>query len=102
MEARDIVLGDFLEGPYLKSVGEGLLDSHLVLAWKLHKEDVDDIEHEQNQSLEELHLVTHQKDCDNDQVQQDEDRFTSNNPPVDQSLRRHDQVKYTCMLQQHG
>ena len=61
---------------------------------------MDDIEHEQNQGLEELHLVAHQKDCDHDKVQQDEDRFTSYNPPVDQSLPRHNQVKYTCTLQQ--
>ena len=99
MEARDVILGDFLKSANLQSVGQGLFDGYLVLARELHEEDVDYVEYEQDQGLEELHFVAHQKDCDHDQVQQDEDRFTSYDPPVDEGFRRDNQVEHTCTLQ---
>lgn len=95
MEARDVILGDFLKSANLQSVGQGLFDGYLVLARELHEEDVDDVEYEQDQGLEELHFVAHQKDCDHDQVQQDKDRFTSYDPPVDEGFRRDNQVEHT-------
>ena len=95
VEACDVLLGDLRKCFDLKSVGKGLLDGHLVLTRELHQEDVDDVEEDKDQRLEELDLVSDQEIGDDSQVDEDEDGFTCDNPPVDQGARVHNQVKHT-------
>lgn len=97
MEARDVILGQLRQCLDLKSVGEGLLDRHFILGRELHQEDVHDVEDEQDESVEELNLVSEQKYRDHDQVDQDENGFTRDDPPIDERLRWDDQVENACI-----
>ena len=90
MEARDVLLCDLAKRLDLKLVGEGLLDSHLVLAGELHEEDVHDVEDEEDESLPNFYSVPVEEDRDDDQVHEDENGFTRDDPPVNQRLCRHD------------
>ena len=49
-----------------------------------------DVENYEDESFEKFNTITKQEDWDHDQVEQDEDGFTSYDPPVDKSLSWHD------------
>ena len=52
-----------------------------------------DVQHAQDNGLPELDAVAEEEHGDDDQVQQDEDRFARNDPPINQCGGRHDQVE---------
>ena len=89
METRNILLSNLLQCFDFKSVGQGLLDGHLILTRELHQEYVNDIEDDEDEGLEELDLVSHQEIRNNGQVDEDEDGFTSDDPPINQRASIH-------------
>ena len=89
VETRNILLSNLLQCFDFKSVGQGLLDGHLILTRELHQENVNDIEDDEDKSLEELDLVSHQEIRNNGQVDEDEDGFTSDDPPINQRASIH-------------
>ena len=56
---------------------------------------MNDIEYDKDEGLEELHLVSHQEISNNCQVDEDEDGFTCDDPPIDQSSSIDNQVEHT-------
>ena len=89
METSNILLSNLLQCFDFKSVGQGLLDGHLILTRELHQENVNDIEDDEDEGLEELDLVSHQEIRNNCQVDEDEDGFTSDDPPINQRASIH-------------
>ena len=89
METRNILLSNLLQCFDFKSVGQSLLDGHLILTRELHQENVNDIEDDEDKGLEELDLVSHQEIRNNCQVDEDEDGFTSDDPPINQRASIH-------------
>ena len=99
MVPGNVLSSNFGERSDLQVVRQGLLDGHLVLRGELHEEDVHDVESEEDQCIVELNFVSVEEHRDGDKVDQDENRFSSNDPPIDESLRRHDQIKDTYTRQ---
>ena len=95
MEASDVLLSYLLQSFDFKSVCQGLLNGHLILTRELHQENVNDIEDDEDEGLEELDLVSHQEIRNNCQVDKDEDGFTSDDPPINQSSSINNQVEHT-------
>ena len=89
METSNILLSNLLQCFDFKSVGQGLLDGHLILTRELHQENVNDIEDDKDEGLEELDLVSHQEIRNNCQVDEDEDGFTCDDPPINQRASIH-------------
>ena len=95
MESGDVFSCDLLKRLNLKAISQGLFDGDLILARELHQEDVHDIEDNKDKSLPEFDPVSEEEDRDDDQVEQDEDGLTSDNPPIDKSLCWYDQIEDT-------
>ena len=55
---------------------------------------MDDVDHEEHDCLGQLNLVTIETVREDHQVEQDEDRLTSDDPPVNQSSSGNNQVEY--------
>ena len=55
---------------------------------------MDDVDHEEHDCLGQLNLVTIETVWEDHQVEQDEDRLTSDDPPVNQSSSGNNQVEY--------
>ena len=56
-----------------------------------------DIKDDKDECLVELDTISVQEDGDHDKVEQDKDRFTSNDPPVDEGAHGHNQVEDAFM-----
>ena len=93
MKLANVSLGNLGELFDLKSVGQTLLQCHLVLARVLHQEDVDDVKHEEDDGLRQFNLVTHQTVSQDYEVEENEDSFTGDDPPVNQGTSWHDKVE---------
>ena len=82
MKPSDVILRNLWKRLDFKFIGKGLFDGDLVLAAEFHQEYMCDIEDNQDEGLPELHRISVKEDRDNDKVNEDENRFTSDNPPV--------------------
>ena len=56
---------------------------------------MNDVEEDKDEGLEELDLVTDQEIRNNRQVDEDEDGFTCDNPPINQCASIHNQIEHT-------
>ena len=56
---------------------------------------MNDIEEDKDKGLEELDLVSNKEIRNNRQVDEDEDGFTCDNPPVNQCSSIHNQIEHT-------
>ena len=93
MELFDLCIGDFRELFPFYSICKGLLDGYLVLAGVLHQEDVDDVDDEEQKGMLKLYLVSIETVGEDDQIEQNENGLTSDDPPVNQSSRGDNQVE---------
>ena len=89
----DVVLGYPGELLSLHPVGKGLLDGHFILGGELHQDNVDDVQQEQQEGLPQFHSVSVQTVGQHDQVEENENGLTGDDPPIYQGSWWYNQIE---------
>ena len=96
MKFKHLRVCDLGERLNFNTVREGAFDWYFVFAAELHQQDVDEIEHNQNNCFVNYHLVPVQQNWYHDQVKEEKDGFTRDDPPINKSARRNHEIKDAC------